>query len=352
MTEPPTGAPDTGLDRSTPSEIISAALHAAREMLGMDMAYVADTRAGLQDYRALSGDATSFGAARGEPVDLAGTYCELLLEGRLPNIVNDAASDPLVRDLPITERARIGSYIGVPIVLSEGGTYGTFCCLSHDPDHDLRRRDVQFLGVLARLIADQIGREEAEAVARRAAVTAAHVSSLLAALAARDGYTEEHSQAVVDLAVAAAARLGLTGDDLAGVEHAALLHDIGKIGVSDAILRNPGGLSDEEWQEMRRHPEIGEQLVGSMPGVAHLAPIIRAEHERWDGAGYPDGLAGEDIPLASRLVLVCDAYHAMTSDRPYRRAMTPEAAVAELAANAGTQFCPRSVDAVLGVLAA
>jgi HD-GYP domain-containing protein (c-di-GMP phosphodiesterase class II) len=97
---------------------------------------------------------------------------------------------------------------------------------------------------------------------------------------------------------------------------------------------------------MRRHPEIGERIVAAMPPLAHLAPMIRAEHERWDGGGYPDGLAGEEIPLASRIVFACDSYHAMTSDRPYRAAMPKSVAAAELRANAGTQFCPRAVGAI------
>jgi HD-GYP domain-containing protein (c-di-GMP phosphodiesterase class II) len=98
---------------------------------------------------------------------------------------------------------------------------------------------------------------------------------------------------------------------------------------------------------MKTHPAIGEEIVRSIEGLSHLAPMIRAEHERWDGTGYPDGLKGGEIPLASCIVLVCDAYHAMVSDRPYRKAMSIQAAVAELVANSGTQFCPAVVDAFL-----
>ncbi len=101
---------------------------------------------------------------------------------------------------------------------------------------------------------------------------------------------------------------------------------------------------------MRRHPAIGEQIVASMPALAHLAPVVRAEHERWDGAGYPDGLAGDRIPLAARIVLACDAYHAMTSDRPYRTAMSADHAITEVERNIGTQFCPLVTPTVIEVV--
>ena len=323
----------------------------AREMLGMDMSYIADTRAGLQDYICVTGDAASFSAAVGEAVPLEGTYCELLLGGRLDNLVRDSSREPLVADLPITVDGGIGAYIGVPIVLSGGETYGTFCCLNHEPLPELRARDVRFLRVLAQLVADQLDEEHRLREVRRLEVAAGSVGALLAALAARDGYTEEHSTAVVELALVVGRQLGLDSAALADLEYAALLHDIGKLGVPDAVLRKRGPLTAEEWTEMRRHPEIGERIIASMPALSHLAPVIRAEHERWDGGGYPDGLAGEQIPLASRIVLACDAYHAMTSDRPYRAALSPGEAAAEIERNVGTQFCPLAASAVLCVVA-
>jgi hypothetical protein len=134
---------------------------------------------------------------------------------------------------------------------------------------------------------------------------------------------------------------------VAAVEQVALLHDIGKIGVPDAILQKPGPLTAAEWRVMHEHPAIGARIVASIPSLAHLAPAIRAEHERWDGRGYPDGLRGETIPLASRVILACDAFHAMTSDRPYRAKMAVTAAASELRAGAGTQFDPAVVAALL-----
>jgi HD-GYP domain-containing protein (c-di-GMP phosphodiesterase class II) len=336
--------------RPRPRNIVERAIDVAREFLGMEVSYVADTREGLQDYVAVAGDNESFGVSIGEPVDLAGTYCEAMLDGELSNVVEDSQGDARVRDLPITAAGRIGSYIGVPVLFGNGTVYGTFCALSHHPSPGLGERDVRLMRALAALIGAVIEHVDAESEQRRMAVAAGNVAALVAALEARDGYTEQHSRAVVELSLAIGGRLGLGAGELAEVESAALLHDIGKIGISDAVLRKPGPLDDADWAEMRRHPEIGERIVASMPGLAGLAPIIRAEHERWDGAGYPDGLARDAIPLASRIVLAADAYHAITSDRPYRPAQTREFALAELRRNAGKQFCPATVEALLSVL--
>jgi HD-GYP domain-containing protein (c-di-GMP phosphodiesterase class II) len=132
----------------------------------------------------------------------------------------------------------------------------------------------------------------------------------------------------------------------------ALLHDIGKIGIPNDILHKAGPLDTEEWERMREHPVIGERILRVVPGLERVARAVRHEHERWDGGGYPDGLAGEDIPLASRITLVCDAWHAMTSDRPYREAMAVEHAIVQLVEHRGTQFDRAVVHALLRVLEA
>ncbi len=131
------------------------------------------------------------------------------------------------------------------------------------------------------------------------------------------------------------------------VRQVGLLHDIGKIGIPDSILQKPGTLDAAEWKLMRQHPVVGAKIVGGTESLAHLASMVRAEHERWDGGGYPDGLEGEQIPLASRIIFACDAYHAMTSDRPYRRAMPVDQALRELEHNAGSQFDPAVVTALV-----
>jgi HD-GYP domain-containing protein (c-di-GMP phosphodiesterase class II) len=183
------------------------------------------------------------------------------------------------------------------------------------------------------------------------AAAAGSAESLLAGLAARDGYDGVRSQAEVDLALGIGRRLGLAGIALTNLHWATLLHDIGKIGVSDAILNKPDKLTEDEWVQMRRQAETAERIIAATPELAHLARIIRAEHERWDGDGYPDGLAGVEIPLASRIILVSVAFHAMLSHRSYRRRLSVPEACAELERNAGTQFCPTVVARALAVLA-
>jgi diguanylate cyclase (GGDEF)-like protein len=176
------------------------------------------------------------------------------------------------------------------------------------------------------------------------------IAALASALEERDRYTGEHSESVVDLTARVGDALALSADDIEQIRTAALLHDIGKVGVPDEILHKPGKLDEREWEIMRQHPVIGERILRAIPGFGAIARMVRHEHERWDGGGYPDGLVGTAIPMGSRIILACDAYHAMTSDRPYRKAMPHSDAMAELTGNAGTQLDPDVVQALVGYL--
>jgi len=176
------------------------------------------------------------------------------------------------------------------------------------------------------------------------------IAALASALQERDRYTGDHSESVVDLTARVGEALALGGEEISRVRTAALLHDIGKVGVPDEILHKNGPLDEREWEIMRQHPAIGERILRAIPGLGDVARIVRHEHERWDGNGYPDSLAGTDIPVGSRIILACDAYHAMTSDRPYRKAMDHAEAIAQLSSNAGTQFDPEVVEALVGYL--
>ncbi|MEA2138516.1 MAG: hypothetical protein QOG56_1666, partial [Solirubrobacteraceae bacterium] len=145
--------------------------------------------------------------------------------------------------------------------------------------------------------------------------------------------------------------LGLSEDDRRLVEFGALLHDVGKIAVPKAIINKPGPLDEEEWKVMRQHTVAGQRMLDKVGGsMTDVGEIVRASHERWDGKGYPDGTAGEDVPLPARIVSVADTFHAITTTRSYRSAQTPEAAVKELRACAGTQFDPEVVNALVRVL--
>ncbi len=177
------------------------------------------------------------------------------------------------------------------------------------------------------------------------------IEALSTALLERDRYTGEHSAEVVDLVRGVARALGLSEIETERIAAAALVHDVGKVAIPDRILHKPAALDADDWRLMRDHPVIGERILRAIPGMGAVARIVRHEHERYDGGGYPDGLAGDAVPIGSRVILACDAYHAMTSDRPYRQAMEHDEAVAELARGAGSQFDPRVVTALLGHLA-
>jgi diguanylate cyclase (GGDEF)-like protein len=176
------------------------------------------------------------------------------------------------------------------------------------------------------------------------------VEALANALEANDEYTSTHARWISDLSLRVGLQLGLGEAALKRLELGALLHDIGKIGVPDSILSKPGPLSSGERAVIEMHPVLGERIIAPIDRLQEVRSIVRHCHERWDGRGYPDGLAGEDIPLEARIIFVCDAYHAMTTDRPYRRRLSHAEAEQRLREGAGSQFDPHVVDACLDVL--
>jgi len=181
-------------------------------------------------------------------------------------------------------------------------------------------------------------------------LAAAVVDVLSTALDVRDKMTHRHARRVARTAAAVARAMQLSNDIVSEIEYAAALHDIGKIGVADSILRKAASLDEEEWKEMRRHCELGYQILKGIDFFQNAAEIVYAHHEHFDGSGYPRGLVSDEIPLGARVFAVVDAYDAMTSRRPYRDAISRDAALIEIAGHAGTQFDPKVVQAFLMVV--
>jgi len=266
------------------------------------------------------------------------------LRERRPVLAADVTAEP---DYNATEEtSAVRSEMVVPLWVGDQ-LYGALNC----EEIELGAFDGDDL-MLLQTIADQVGSamRSAQLYERLERAYLGTAEALAAALEAKDAYTADHARSIVEQAESVGRVLGMNENELRDLRFGAVFHDIGKIAVPEHILNKPGPLDPEERVIMERHTVVGEQILAPVEFLAGVRRLVRHEHERFDGRGYPDGLAGEDIPLGARIILACDALHAMTSDRPYRRAMTLENAVAELTGNAGTQFDPRVVRALLEVL--
>jgi len=247
--------------------------------------------------------------------------------------VIEDASHPLARlDLPL----RIGTR-----------TIGVFE-LAHEEQHRLDDGQRQMLETLASQAAIAI--ENARLFEDTQRTYYETLRSLAKALEARDDYTRGHSERVAELSLAIARELQLDEATCQLIHSGALLHDIGKIGIPDAVLLKPGSLTDEEMQTIRKHPTFGIAILGPLKFLGKVSELVMRHHERWDGTGYPSGLSAEEIPLASRIIAVADAYDAMTSSRPYREALSHEQAMAEIRRHEGKQHDPAVVAAFLRVI--
>jgi putative nucleotidyltransferase with HDIG domain len=258
--------------------------------------------------------------------------------------IDDPAADPA--ELFVLREMQMQSVLIVPLVLGDE-PWGLIEIYDSRP-RDFSSAERHLAELAASQIAALLAAFEHEERAQR--LYRETLASLSNALEAKDAVTSEHTEEVVRLAVALAAELGLELEAVRTVELGAVLHDIGKVRVPEAILNKPGPLDEAEWAVMRTHPEVGEQIVRPIQSLQAILPIVRHHHERWDGTGYPDGLAGRAIPVGARIVAVCDAYRAMTENRPYREALGPDEARRELEQGAGTQFDPDCVAAFLRAL--
>jgi len=266
-------------------------------------------------------------------------------------LVDDTALDPDYVGSHAREagaRRDPGSELSVPIHV-DGRIWGVLN-LEQEATHSFDEYDV----MLAEAVVAQTGAalyrcvllEEMEQSFSRT------LGVLCDALESKDAYTADHAEEVSTLALKTATYLGIHGGQRRGLRYAALLHDIGKIGVRSELLTKPSSLTPEEYIEIQAHSDIGATLLERIPMLAEIAPMVRGVHERWDGDGYPDRLAGAAIPIESRIVAICDAWHAMTSDRPYRKALAETVARDELIRCSGSQFDPEVVLAFLSSIEA
>ena len=262
------------------------------------------------------------------------------------SLVSDTRTDHdyIVRDPQTDPR----SELSVPIVV-DGSVWGVLNIEAAEPDA-FGEADAVLVETIAASLGSAIHRAGLVADLERTFTTT--LSALMSTVEAKDDYTASHEEDVAGLSERVALRMGLTPSHARDVRYAALLHDVGKVAVPSEILLKPGPLTETEWVAMRRHTVVGGDLVARIEAFAHLAPAVRASHERWDGDGYPDGIGGEDIPLAARIIAACDTYDAIVTDRPYRRARTGAQAREELCRVAGIQLDARVVEALLEELSA
>lgn len=233
------------------------------------------------------------------------------------------------------------SQIALPL-LAKGQTIGVICIYFTDPRH-LRQDEIDLLITSANEAAIAI--DNARVYENLQDAFVGTIRSLAETIDAKDTYTRGHSEKVSLYGEAIARSLGLQGDELQTIRYAGYLHDVGKIGIPDSILSKPGKLTIEEFRVIKKHPVLSERILKPVSFPFPVQSIVRHHHERYDGNGYPDKLAGEAIPLGARILFVADAYEAMTSDRPYRQALSTQAALDELKNNVSTQFDPRVVEA-------
>jgi HD-GYP domain-containing protein (c-di-GMP phosphodiesterase class II) len=257
-----------------------------------------------------------------------------------------AGTDPFVVTPEDLELQASSSYAVAPLV---AGTRGG-CIVAAIPDGDFGERELRLLGGLAHQAKLAIANASSYEGLERSFVST--VEALANALEANDEYTSSHARWITDLSLRVGRELGLGERALKRLELGALLHDIGKIGIPSDILSKPGRLTAEERAIMETHPELGERIIAPIDRLQDVGSIVRHCHERWDGDGYPDGVGGDSIPLESRIIFVCDAYHAMTTDRPYRKRLSHPEAVRRLRDGAGSQFDAAVVEVALTVLAA
>ncbi len=269
----------------------------------------------------------------------------VILEGR-PEAVEDIQSDPRYKYPDYAREEGLRSLLSVPLSLKDR-VIGVLNIYTDRP-HKFSPHEINLFTSLASQAAIAI--ENARLFESLEEIYIEVITALASAIDARDAYTHGHSNRVTEYAVAIAEEMDMPPTDIDIIRNAGILHDVGKIGIKEEILKKTGRLSEEERREMEYHPFIGTKILQSVKLLEPVLPIVYHHHEWYDGSGYPDGLRGEEIPLGSRVISVADAFESMTSDRPYRKAMPLEDAIEQLKQGSGTQFDPRIVSVFLGLV--
>lgn len=277
------------------------------------------------------------------PIPVGKSVAGRAFQTKQPAVIPDLSKDSRFEYTELAEEGRLHSLVCVPL-LHKDHAIGTLT-VYHNEERFFTSQDVRVLSALATQAAVSI--QNVRLVESLKQLYLNTIKTIAAALSARDQYTGTHSDEASQYAKVIATELELTFEETELLEYGSILHDIGKIGVSDSILSKPGRLTPEEYEIMKQHPKIGAKILEPIEAFRDLAKIIEHHHEHFDGTGYPGGLRAQEIPLVARILHVVDAFHAMTSDRPYRKSLPREMAVQELQRGAGKQFDPTVVDALV-----
>jgi len=262
-----------------------------------------------------------------------------------PLLVPDVSKDPrFFQDVDKKTGFKTKSILAVPLI-RKGKVIGVAEVINKKGGGEFTVEDT----ILFEAIAEQaaVAMENAKLYSQLENLFLSSIRAIVNAIEEKDEYTRGHTGRVTEYSLLIGKRLGLSNDEIKTLELSALLHDVGKIGIPDSILRKPGRLTDEEYAVIKSHPLRGVKILEPIENIRHILPGIRHHHERYDGKGYPDGLKGKKIPFYARIIAVADAFDAMTSDRPYRKGLPIEIARKEIEENRGTQFDPECADAFL-----
>ena len=287
----------------------------------------------------------SEGYIRKGPIKVGESIAGRVIQEGKPIAVEDIRDDPRHAYSDYARSEGLCSLLSVPLSLKDR-VIGVLNIYTDEP-HTFTPHEVNLFTSLASQAAIAI--ENARLFESLEEVYIEVITALASAIDARDAYTHGHSNRVTEYSVAIAEEMGLSPAEVDIIRNASILHDVGKIGIKEEILKKPGRLTEEERKEMEYHPFIGTKILQSVKLLEPVLPLVYHHHERYDGLGYPDGLRGEEIPLGARVISVADAFESMTSDRPYRKALPVEEALAELRYGAGRQFDPRIVEVFLNL---